>query len=302
AIGLLEEAVRLDPASAAAYGTLGFGFISVPLLDGPAEPHVALGRRAALRALELDPTIAEAHAVLGRIKFQFDWDSEGAERQFRRALDLDPTHPFVLHCFSLVLADLGRIAESLELADRALAADPASVMANRDKGVILYLARRYDDALEQFKRTLELDRYYVSVYPWLALAYERLDRPHEATEAYLTPLTFSEENRDIVAALREAAARGGLKGYWTRRLQFLLEEPEVRMGSLAFAYLKVGDHDRALASLENVYAARGASIRTLKSNPKWDPLRDDPRFQDLLRRADVPQSPTQLRSSQLLTR
>lgn len=287
AIERLEEAVELDPDSAAAHGSLGFGYISVPLLDGPAEPYVALGRQAALRALELDPTIAEAHAVLGRIKYQFDWDDEGAERQFRRALDLDPTHPFVLHCFSLVLAELGRPVESLVLADRALAQDPASVLANRDKGIILYLARRYDDALEQFRRALELDRYYVSVYPWLALAYERLDRSEEATEAYITPLTFSEENRGMVAALREAARRGGLKGFWRRRLQFLLEEPEVRMGSVAFGYLEVGDSDQALAWLEKVYAARGAFIRTLQNNPRWDPLRSDPRFQDLLRRTVV---------------
>ena len=282
AIELLEEAVRLDPGSAAAHGSLGFAYISVPLLDGPTDPYVALGRSAAMRALEIDPTIAEAHAVLGRIRFQFDWDNDGAERQFRRALDLDPTHPFVLHCFSLVLADLGRTAESLVLADRALAQDPASVMANRDKGIILYLGRRYEDAVEQFRRTLELDRYYVSVYLWLALAYERLDRPEDAIEAFITPLTFSEENRDMVAALREAAKRGGVKGFWKRRLGFLLEEPEVRMGSVAYGYLQVGDYDQALAWLEKVYAARGAFIRTLKSNPRWDPLRSDPRFQDLL--------------------
>jgi TolB-like protein/DNA-binding winged helix-turn-helix (wHTH) protein len=287
AIDLLEEAVKLDPTSAAAHGSLGFGYISVPLLDGPAEPYVALARQAAQRALELDPTIAEAHAVLARIKFHFDWDDVGAERQFRRALDLDPTHPFVLHCFSLVLADLGRPAESLMLADRALAQDPASVMANRDKGIVLYLARRYDDALAQFRRALELDRYYVSIYPWLAQTYERLDRPEEATDAYITPLTFSEENRGMVAALREAAKRGGLKGFWERRLQFLLEEPEVRMGSVAFGYMEVGNSDQALAWLEKLYAARGAWIRTLKSNPRWDPLRGDPRFEDLLRRTVV---------------
>jgi len=294
AIELLEEAVKLDPGSAAAYGSLGFGYISIPLLDGPAAPYAALGRQAASRALELDPTIAEAHAVLGRIKFHFDWDDAGAERQFRRALDLDPTHPFVLHCFSQVLADLGRPEESLMLADRALEQDPASVLANRDKGIVLYLARRYDEAQEQFRRALELDHYNISLYPWLAMAYERLDRPEEATEAYITPLTFAEENRGMVASLREAARRGGLKGFWERRLRFLLEEPEVRVGSVAFAYVEVGDFDQALAWLEKLYAARGAWIRTLKNNPRWDPLRRDPRFEDLLRRIVPSDRPTDL--------
>ena len=96
----------------------------------------------------------------------------------------------------------------------------------------------------------------MSAYSWLALTYERLDRPDDAIEAYITPLTFSEENRDMVAALREAAKRGGMKGFWKRRLRFLLEEPEVRMASVAFGYMEVGDHDEALAWLEKVFGAR----------------------------------------------
>ena len=81
-----------------------------------------------------------------------------------------------------------------------------------------------------------------------------------------------------------AAGEEGLKGFWKRRLGFLLEEPEVRMGSVAFGYLEVGDHDQALAWLERAFAARGAFIRSLQSNPRWDPLRSNPRYQDLLRR------------------
>jgi DNA-binding winged helix-turn-helix (wHTH) protein/TolB-like protein len=286
---LLEEAIRLDPGSGAAYASLGFAYISVPLLEGASMPFVELGRQAALRALALDPTIAEAHAVLGRIMFQFDWNPDGADREAHRALELDPNNPFVLHCYSLILADEGRFEEALALNERALVQDPPSVIANRDKAFILYLARRYEDSIEQGRKTLELDRYYASVYHWLGQSYERLDRHDEAVEAFITPLTFSEANRDMVAALRAAAKQGGLKGFWTRRLQFLLEERPVRIGSVASAYVKIGDHDRALAWLQKLYAERGARIRTLKMHADWDPLRADPRFQDLLRRTNVAQ-------------
>jgi TolB-like protein/DNA-binding winged helix-turn-helix (wHTH) protein/Tfp pilus assembly protein PilF len=284
---LLEEAIELDPSSAAANATLGFAYLSVPLLEGPTNPYVELARQVTRRALDLDPTIAEAHAVLGRIMLHFDRDIEGGRRQMRRAFALDPTNPFVLHCFSLVLADDGQFDEALAVADRALAQDPTSVLATRDKATILFLAGRYDDCVAMCRRTLELDPYTPQVHNSLGRAYEQLDRPREAVEAYITPLTFSEDNHEMVTALRAAAARGGLKGFWERRLQYLLEEPDVRAYSVATAYVRLGDPERALAWLEKVDAERGAWIRGLKVQPQWDPLRGDPRFQDLLRRASI---------------
>ena len=282
---LLEEAVRRDPDSAAAHASLAFAYISVPLLEGPTKPFVELARHAAERAIGLDPTIAEAHAVLARIFIHFDWDTEASDRASRRALDLDPTNPFVLHCYSLMFADQGRFEEALALADRALAQDPASVLANRDKAIILYLARRFEPCVEQCRKTVELDPYFGSVYPLLGDAYGQLRRPEQAVEAYVTPLTFSDKNHEMVDALRSAGRRGGLKEFWTLRLQYLLKEPHVPLAAVAAGYVQIGDHDSAMAWLERLYAERGAWIRSLKVRPIWDPLRSDPRFQDLLRRA-----------------
>jgi TolB-like protein/DNA-binding winged helix-turn-helix (wHTH) protein/cytochrome c-type biogenesis protein CcmH/NrfG len=281
---LLEEAVRRDPDSAAAHASLAFAYVSVPLLEGPTKPFVELARRAAERAIGLDSTIAEAHAVLARIFVHFDWDAEASNRASRRALELDPTNLFVLHCYSLMLADQGRFEEALALADRALAQDPASVLAHRDKAIILYLARRFEPCVEQCRKTVELDPYFGSVYPFLGHAYGQLGRPEQAVEAYLTPLTFSEKNHEMVAALRSAAHSGGLKEFWTLRLQYLLKEPHVPLATVAAGYVQIGDHDSAMAWLERLYAERGAWIRSLKVRPMWDPLRSDPRFQDLLRR------------------
>jgi TolB-like protein/DNA-binding winged helix-turn-helix (wHTH) protein/Tfp pilus assembly protein PilF len=283
---LLEEAIGLDGSSAAAHASLAFAYISVPLLDGPVSPFVAVGRQAARRALELDPTIAEAHAVLGRIAFQFDWDSAAGERELRRGLELEPSSPFVLHCYSLFLAQEGRIEEALAVNERLLAQDPTSAIANLDKAVILYAARRYEACVEQCLKTLELDRHFVSVYGWLGRSYEQLGRQAEAVAAFITPLTFAEENVQKVAALRAAAQRGGLKGYWKRWLGFTLQETDPRTTSVAQAYVKLGDHDQALVWLERLYEERGAGMRSLKM-PGWDPLRADPRFQDLLRRANL---------------
>jgi TolB-like protein/DNA-binding winged helix-turn-helix (wHTH) protein/Flp pilus assembly protein TadD len=293
---LLEEAIELDPNSAAAHASVGFAYISVPLLEGPTKPFVELGRQAARRALDLDPTIAEAHAVLGRIMLHFDWDVEAGHREMRRAVELEPTNPFVLHCYARVLADDGRFEEAIALADRALAQDPTSVLATRDEALILFLAGRYEDCVEMCRRTLELDPYAPQVHYTLGRAYEELDRPREAVEAYITPLTFSEKNRGSVAALRAGAAQGGIKGFWEQRLQELLKEPEVRAYSVASAYMRLGDGDRALQWLEKHYAERGAWIRGLKVQPQWDPLRADPRFQDLLRRANMTAAPSLLSS------
>jgi TolB-like protein/DNA-binding winged helix-turn-helix (wHTH) protein/tetratricopeptide (TPR) repeat protein len=284
---LLEEAVRLDPDSAAAHASLAFAYISVPLLEGPSTPFVELGRRATRRALDLDPTMAEAHAVLGRILVHFDWDAAGSDRAGQRALELDPTNPFVLHCRSLMLADQGRFEEALTLADRALTLDPTSVLANRDKAMMLFRARRYDECVGQCQRTLELDRYNSWAYDFMGRAYEQLGRPREAIEAYLAPLGFAERNRDMVATLRAAADRGGLEEFWKVRLRHLLEEPDVRTAAVAAAYVKIGDHDRAFEWLEKLLVERGAWIVGLKVQPQWDPLRSDPRFHDLLRRANL---------------
>ncbi len=284
---LLEEAIGLDASSPAAYASLGFAYISVPLLQGPAKPFVEKGRQAARRALDLDPADAQAHAVLGRILLHFDRDTEAGHREMRRAFELDPADPFVLHCYSQILADDGRFGEALALADRALAQDPTSVLANRDRAVILLLARRYQECVDMCRRTLELDPYSPLVHNYLGRAYEQLNRPQDAVDAYITPLTFSEQNREMVAALRTAAARRGIRGFWETRLQYLLQEPEVRAYSVASAYVALGDHDRALAWLEKHDAEGGAWIRGLKVQPHWDPMRADPRFRDLLRRAGI---------------
>jgi tetratricopeptide (TPR) repeat protein len=157
-------------------------------------------------------------------------------------------------------------------------------MANRDKVTVLYLARRYQDSVDQSLRTLELDQYDTTAHSFLGRAYEQLNRPQEAVDAYLKPAAFREDYREVETALRDAANRGGMKAFWTLRLQYLLRDPDNNVFSIASAYARIGDRDNAIAWLEKHYAARGAYMATLRPNPVWDVLRGDPRFEDLLRR------------------
>ena len=284
---LLEEAIKIDPSSPAAHASLSFAYVSIPLHEGPVKPFVERARQAALRALELDPTIAEAHAVLGRIAFSFDWDPEAAEPKMRRALELDPDDPFTLHCFGLVLTQEGRFEEALSLNQRLLDRDPVATFPNRDRALMFYVARRYQEAIEQSRKTLELDPRFRQAYPPLWRSYERLGRERETIEAYLEPFAFSKEGLAMVPELRDAARRGGLQGLWRRRVEWFLAQPEPPMYTVASIYMSLGDHDRALAWLEKLYQEQGAGMRTLRVYPEWDPLRGDPRFQDLQRRANV---------------
>jgi TolB-like protein/DNA-binding winged helix-turn-helix (wHTH) protein/tetratricopeptide (TPR) repeat protein len=282
AIERLEEAIELDPGSAPAHATLAFAYIMVGITEGPREPHATLARQAAYRARELDGTLAEAYGSLGRILFHFDWNAESGLEHMQRALALEPSNPFVLHCASRLFADSGRIAESLALTERALALDPASALANYDKVVNLVRARRYEQAIAQAQKALELDPYSVMTYKYLGEAYELLHRETEAIDAYIKPLTFSEEHRRTVELLRAAGQRDGLRGFYEQTLALLLEGDPARPEELARVHLKLGQHDRALEWLDRLHAERWPWMLALKHDPDWDVVRDHPRFRRLM--------------------
>ncbi len=287
AIEKLEEAVRLDPRSARAHATLAFAYIMVGITDGPPEPYATLARGAAQRARELDPASGEAWGGLGRILYHFDLNTQGGLDHMRRALELEPSNPFVLHCASRLIAQAGHTREALALSERALALDPTSPLANRDKTSDLVLAGRYEEAVEQAQKALELDPYDAIVYRSLATSYERLGRERDAVDAQIKPLTFSEEHRERVERLRTAGDKGGLRGFYEQKLAMLLESaPGTHSAEIAEIYVKLGDAPRALEQLEALYDERWPWILSLKHDPDWDSLRTHPRFERLMARLD----------------
>ncbi len=289
---LLEEVVKLDPGFAPAYAVMADAYLSIPWMGAPIEPHLTRARQAAQRSLELDPTGAEAHATLGTVLAQFDWDPVAGERELKQALELGPDEPTVLRLYSVFLWHEGRFEEALALNDRELALDPASVFANRNRAIIFYYARRYEDCIAQSRKTLELDRHFITAYGWLAKSLEQLGRDQEAVDAYVAPLTFREDRGPDVAALRAAAAAGGMRGFWKRWLEIEQRQQEYFNTQVpAIAWLSIGDRERALSELEKLCEARSLWIRAIGVEPTWDPVRADPRFQALLRKVRLVRDP-----------
>jgi TolB-like protein/Tfp pilus assembly protein PilF/predicted Ser/Thr protein kinase len=291
AIGYFSEAVGKDPEYALAY----VGLADCYNLSGSAE-----GKKAAEKAVALDDSLAEAHTSLAYARQNFDWDFAGAEREFRHALELNPSYAIAHQWYATLLSDLGRHPEAIAEIERAVELDPLSVNVNTAAAVVFYFARQFDRAEKQAKNALELDPNFYSAHMWLADVYQ-------ATKAYdaalqerekAASLTGNEEMRSHIAALRCAYSAGGPKEMYrelVRQLQktggnpFLPTVAGPAQFGLAIAYAQLGENDRAFALLEQRYRDRGFEMLTLKTNPDLDPLRRDPRFRDLVRRIGLPQ-------------
>jgi tetratricopeptide (TPR) repeat protein len=158
--------------------------------------------------------------------------------------------------------------------------------------MIFYYSRRYDECIAQCRKTLELDRYFETAYGWLARSYELQGRQREAVEAYVEPLLFEEATRKRGEALRAAGLEGGLRAFWREWLRHERLPDDVNTDTPALAWLGVGDRERALGELERLCDQRSPWMRALNVEPAWDPIRESPRFQALLRRVNLVRSPS----------
>ena len=222
------------------------------------------------------------------IKNFYDWDRPGAEKAFKRGLDLNPNSEVVHRWYAFFLMTAGRLEEALVEINRALDLEPLSVVINRDKGHILYRARQHDRAIEQLQKTLDLDPNFPSAYGWLVRAYEAKGAYEQAITADLKMITLLGGSAEEVATLREAYTVSGWKGYWRKRLN-LAKENEKRSSyagpsGLATLYARLGEKNQAFAWLEKSYQERSSGLSFIKVEPILDGLRSDPRFTDMLQR------------------
>jgi eukaryotic-like serine/threonine-protein kinase len=291
AIGYFSDAVRKDSGYALAY----VGLADCYNLSGSAQ-----GKTAAEKAVALDDSLAEAHTSLAYAKQNFDWDFAGAEKEFRRALELNPNYALAHQWYATFLNDMGRHQEAFAEVERALQLDPLSVNVNTAAAAVFYFARQFDRAEKQAKIALELDPNFYSAHSWLAGVYHATGA-YEASfleDEKVASLTGNEEFRSRIAAQKRAYDAGGPKEMYREQVKQLQKAdtnpflPTVagptRWG-LAIAYAHLGENDRAFEQLERRYRDRGFEMLTLKTNPDLDPLRSDPRFQDLVRRVGLPQ-------------
>lgn len=287
AIDYFQQATIRDPNYARAYAGLADCYA---LIGGygerPQRDLMPLARAAATKAVEIDPDLAEAHAALALIVQNYDRDWQTSEKEFRRAIELDPNYATGHHWYAEHLTWLGRFDEALGESERARQLDPLSLIIAADNGAILYYSRQYDRAITQFLAVREMDPNF---------ARSGLIRSaYEETGSFSIAEDEIEEWRrkygDEPWALSELAYAYGRSGDHERAqqaLQKLLEVSRRRPVDpepLVWAYLGVGNKDRTFAYLEDAYAHHSNILITLKVEPRFDPLRRDPRFQDLLSR------------------
>jgi TolB-like protein/DNA-binding winged helix-turn-helix (wHTH) protein/Flp pilus assembly protein TadD len=299
AIEYFQEAIARDPRYALAYSGLADVHSTMATSYNkrvaPREAY-ALARAAALRALEIDAELSEAHASLGQILVQFDWDWAGAEKEFRRALELNPSNGVALHWRSHCYLALGRFDESARDSLRALDTDPVSVMLNIHLGEHHHLARQYDLAIEQYRRALELSPNHPNARPLLALAYEAKGMYAKAIAELEAAEPFWAGTSRVRGPLGRVYGLAGRRAEALRVLQELIREragPKyIAADDIAAVYIGLGETDRAFAWLQRACEERATALVNLKVEPAFDGLRSDRRFADLLRCVTKPTTAT----------
>jgi serine/threonine protein kinase/Tfp pilus assembly protein PilF len=290
-IEYFQQAIAKDPAYAQAYAGLADSYVVLPAFS-PTSPKEAYPRakEAALKALEIDDTLAEAHASLGVVKAQYEWDWSGGEREFQRAIALNPNSARAHQAYGFVLlAGTGRLEEATVELKRALELDPLSLLINRNMGRVFIYKKQYDQAIEQERKALELEANFVQAYVDLGWVYVEESRYKEATAEFEKALTISPSNLGVLSTLgyayaledRKADARTVLD-----QLRELSKREYVAPLLVAQIYAGLGEKDRALEWMEKSYDDRSLGIAG-KSYPGFDSLRSDPRFADLLRRMNL---------------
>lgn len=289
AIEYFNQAIEKDPEYALAYAGIADACAVFPSYSGqPPKDWLPRARDAALKALQLDDELSEAHASLGQIREIYDYDFAGAEREFNRAIELNPNYAPAHQWYGELLAHLGRREESYAKFQRALELEPFSLPVNQFYSESLIFARRYDDAEAQVQKTLELEPGFGMVRYYLAIIYMLKGKNAEGLDEYIKVTEYLGFT-DTAARVRARFAREG----WESALRASLAPGPERSPSLS-SYVKatllalLGDKEEAIDELNKAYEDRESFIIALKVDPRLDPLRNHPRFQELIRKVNFP--------------
>ncbi len=293
AVEYFQQAVAKDPDYARAYAGLSDSYA---LMSGysfaPQNEFMPKARAAALRAVELDKNLAEAHTSLALITENYDWDWQNAEKEYRLAIQLDPNYATAHHWYAEYLAHQGRFDEAFAESERARQLDPLSLIIATDDGAILYFSRQYDRAIAKFRSVLDME--------------PNFPRAHLLVFAYVEKGMFADALADIEKWRRIDDVH--LPGIWAieayvygrsgqqveaqralEKLQQLNRRRQIDPATIALAYVGMDNKDEAFAWLQRAYSERSNALTALKVDPIYDPLRSDPRFQELLRRVGLAQ-------------
>ena len=289
AIDYFQQAAAKDPTYARAYAGIADCYALMGGYSGQPQTEFMLkARAAALHALQIDESLPEAHTALALIVQNYDWDWQTSEREFRRAIELNPNYATAHHWYAEHLTWLGRFDEALRESERARQLDPLSLIIAADNGAILYFSRQYDRSIAQFLAVREMDPNFPRVY-MIEAAYEQKGSFADALANLEKLQTFGDANWTL-AELSYCYGRSGQQAQAQRILEKLLEldrHHQIEPAPILVAYLGLGNKDKAFVYLEKAYAQHSNILTTLKVDPRMDALRDDVRFQDLLHRVHL---------------
>jgi TolB-like protein/DNA-binding winged helix-turn-helix (wHTH) protein/Tfp pilus assembly protein PilF len=291
-VELFSHAIELDPGYAPAYAGLSesYAYLGIFGLRPPSEVYPK-ARAAAMKALELNETVSEAHQTLADVKKLYDWDWVAAEQEYVRAIALKPSNSLAHGQYADYLSRMGRHGEAVAEATRARETDPLSAARSAFLGLILYRARRYDDAMRACRKAIELDPGLPNTYWFLALALEQKGDFSSAITQLEKAVSLSKAPiyRALLGHAHALAGDRSTALSVVSQLKALSKQHYVSSLDIAVIYTGLGDRDSAFAWLEKAYQERASRLGELP-DPVFDILRSDPRFQDLMRRLGLPGS------------
>jgi tetratricopeptide (TPR) repeat protein len=280
-----EQAVNRDPAFARAYVGLAESYFALADWGCSSEPElIAKSKVAALKALELDPSLGEAHAWLGKLAFFYEWDFPKAENELKQAIELSPNYPEAHIIYAVFLITTGRRELGLAEMTKAHDIDPISQLPNVIAVVAFYLAGQYDAAIEQGKKTIELYPESVGAYDWLGYAYEKRGLPDLAIATYLRAKELRGASPKELSTFRTASQKYGVRGLWQKELENAERNPATKACWLSNIYAHLGNKDRALEFLKQSSQEHCSGPHTTIADPIFDDFRQDARFKELLAR------------------
>lgn len=294
-IEYFRRSIEVDDKYALAYAGLAdsFHILSAYKILPPSEAY-PLAKEAALTALKIDATLAEAHASLAHISMIYEWDWASAEKGYQRAIELNPNIAALHHWFAVYLRVRGRSEESLAELETALRLEPASLIINTSLGAHFYFTRHHDLAIEQLSKTLELDANFPTAHLMLGLAYGQKGQYDKAIAEVRKVIRLLGNNSELLSWLGYLYASAKRRTVARSILHKLIEHRKknhVAAYEIAVVQAALGEKDRALEWLERAFAEHDETLCQLGQDPTLDSLRSDPRFTDLLNRVGLPTSP-----------
>lgn len=289
-----EQVIEKDPEYALAYAGLADSYSMLPQVGViPAKEAFPKAKVLASKALEIDETLAEAHTSLAFVLWSYDWDWIGMEREFRRAIELNPNYATAHQWFAMALLNLGRTSETVQEIERALELDPLSPIINTSAGFMYMFAGQEEKAEEHAKKTLDIDPAFGFAHIVLAYLSERHQRYDEAVEGHLKGDSFAGTlSQKEIAELRAAYASSGWIGYLRKRLhmkQSKAEQGDVQCYDIAWLYARLDDAEKAIEWLRRAYQDRDPGLASLLTDDAFDKLRSDPRFIEIMRKMRFPE-------------